>query len=297
MKKLLGSALLLLGLSAAGAEAALNVVATSTSMEALTREIGGNAVQITTLAPPDRDAHTLQVRPSMMQALRRADLVVAVGAELESGWLPLAISSSANPKLQPGSPGYFEAAAQTKLIDIKGAGAADRAQGDVHPMGNPHLQMDPVRFAEVGLKLAERLGKLDPANAATFQGRAQAFQQAVNARLPGWQQAVAGAPGVLAYHQDIDYLFERLKLPVLGYIEPLPGMPPTASHIAGLVGKLQGKKGVILHTVFQQNAGIQNLAQRLGWRETALPLDPAPGSNGAAYLALIDRWVAAASGK
>lgn len=275
------------------AQAAIPVVATTTSTEMLLREIGGNDVSITTLAAPDRDAHTLQVKPSMMRALRGAKLVVAMGAELEIGWLPLAISSSANPGVLPGTDGYFEVAAQVPLLDVKGAAAADRAKGDVHPMGNPHVQMDPLRMADAGVALAERLARMDPAHASEFRAHAQAFKQTVAAKMPQWQQQVAGAPGAVIYHKDGDYLMARLNLPVLGYVEPLPGMPPTASHLAGLVNRLKGSKGVILHTVFQSNSGIATLAGQLGWQAYALPLDPPAGANGAAYLAMIDQWVKA----
>lgn len=285
--------LTLLTLTSLSAHAALNVVATTTSMEMLLREVGGNEVRITTLAPPDRDAHSLQVRPSMMQALRQARLVVAVGAELEAGWLPAALGASANPALLPGKDGYFEAAAQVPLLDVKGAAGADRAHGDVHPMGNPHVPMDPVRLADVGRALGERLAKLDPAHAADFRARASDFQQAVQAKLPAWQARVAGAAGALVYHKDIDYLLARFNVPIVGYIEPLPGLPPTASHIAGLVGKLRGKRGVILHTVYQRHAGVDTLAAQLGWQRSALPIDPPAAATRAAYFTLIERWLTA----
>lgn len=278
-------------LSATLAQAAIPVVASTTSAEMLLREIGGSAVSITTLAAPDRDAHTLQVKPSMMRALRSAKLVVAMGAELEVGWLPLAISASANPAVLPGTDGYFEIAAQVPLLDVKGSTGADRAKGDVHPMGNPHAQMDPLRMADAGAALAERLGRFDPAHAADFRKHAQHFKQAVNARLPIWQQQLTGVPGAVIYHKDADYLMDRFKLPVLGYVEPLPGMPPTASHLAGLVARLKGQKGVILHTVYQSNRGVATLAAQLGWKAYALPLDPPAGADADAYLSMIDQWV------
>lgn len=275
------------------ASAAIPVVASTTSAEMLLREIGGTAVTITTLAAPDRDAHTLQVKPSMMRALRSAKLVVAMGAELEVGWLPLAINSSANPGVLPGTEGYFEVAAQVPLLGVKGAAGADRSKGDIHPMGNPHVQMDPLRMADAGIALAERLSRLDAAHAANFRAHAQHFKQSINARLPVWQQQLNAVPGAVIYHKDADYLMDRFKLPVLGYVEPLPGMPPTASHLAGLIGRLKGKKGVILHTLFQSNGGIETLAGQLGWKAYALPLDPPSGASGDSYLAMIDQWVRA----
>lgn len=286
---------LLLSLILAGwsliASAAINVVATTTSMGMLTRTVGGDQVKVTELALPDRDIHTLQVRPSMLQALRQAQLVVAVGAELEQGWLPPAIEGSANAKILPNTQGYFEAAAQVPLID--GKASADRSQGDVHPLGNPHVQLDPVRMADIAAALAERLAKLDSANSARYRQNAAAFREAINTRLPHWQQLATGSSGVMLYHKDANYLLSRFNIPVLAYVEPLPGIPPTASHLLGLVQQFRGKKGVILHTVYQGHAGIAQLASQLGWQHIALPLEPASNSNQQAYFALIDQWLTA----
>jgi zinc/manganese transport system substrate-binding protein len=273
------------------ASAAINVVATTSSMGMLTRTVGGDLVKVTELALPDRDVHTLQVRPSMLQALRQAQLVVAIGAELEQGWLPPALEGSANARILPNTPGYFEAAAQVPLIEVKGA--ADRSQGDVHPLGNPHVQLDPVRMADIAQALAERLAKLDSANSAKYRQNAAAFKDAVNARLPHWQQLAAGSSGVMLYHKDANYLLTRFNVPLLAYVEPLPGIPPTASHLLSLVQQFKGKKGVILHTVYQGHAGIAQLASQLGWQQVALPLEPASNGNQQAYFAVIDQWLTA----
>ena len=149
-----------LTLTALPAAAELRVVATTSSMAMLVREVGGAAITITTLAPPDRDPHYLLARPSMVVALRRADLVVAVGADLEVGWLPAAIQGASNPRILPGQPGYFEGAAHIALLET--GQVADRSRGDVHPMGNPHFYTDPERMATIGIALAARLGALDP---------------------------------------------------------------------------------------------------------------------------------------
>jgi zinc/manganese transport system substrate-binding protein len=294
VKKLLLSAILL-GL-ALEAPAATNVVATTSSMGVLVKAVGGDAVKLTVLAPPDRDAHTLQARPSMMVALRNADLLVAVGAELEIGWLPAALQGANNGKILPGTPGYFEAAAQIELIES--GRAADRAQGDVHPMGNPHLYMDPVRMAAVADALAGRLASLDAANAARYRSGAAAFRAAVDARLPGWKVKAAGAKGILPFHKDVNYLAALLGVPVLGYVEPLPGIPPTAAHLSDLTGRLKGQKGVILYTDYQPGQGPDFLARNLGWPKVRLPLEPAVGASAEEYLKLMDRWVdGVASGK
>lgn len=287
-------ALLALTLTSLAALAAPKVVATTSAMGMLAREVGGPAVQVTVLAPPDRDAHYLDARPSFIRALRAADLVVAVGADLEVGWLPPALSSAANPRILPGRDGYFEAAAQVDLLE---AGAApDRAQGDVHPAGNPHVNLDPVRMAAVARALAEQLGQIDPEGAEGYRQRAAAFSRAVEARLPGWQALARGAPGAVLYHKDAVYLLDRLGLPVLGYVEPVPGVPPSAAHLKVLTQRLQGRPGVVLYTVFQPSQAPETLAATLGWPSARLPLDPPLDAGTDGYLDLIDRWVRALAG-
>lgn len=276
--------------SDAVAAAALNLVATSGSMGALAREIGGDDVRVTVLAPPDRDIHFLQAKPSMIRALRSADLVVAVGAELEAGWLPVAIQSAANPDILPGRDGYFEATAQ--LDDLLDAGtAADRALGDVHPLGNPHVNLDPVRMARVGEALAQRLGTLDPASAEGYRERSAKFGALVAQRVAEWRRETANAPGVLLFHRDAVYLLDRLDVPLLGEIEPVPGVPATAAHLKRLMQELAGRRGIVIYPVFQASRAPDKLAGDLGWPVVKLPLDPPVDASGAAYLALIDAWV------
>ena len=292
-KSLLAAALLA---ATVPATAALNVVATTSSMGVLVKSVAGDSVKLTVLAPPDRDAHMIQARPSMMVALRNADLFVSVGAELEIGWLPAALQGANNGKILPGTPGYFEAAAQVELIES--GRAADRSQGDVHPMGNPHVYMDPSRMADIAEALAGRLASLDAANAAKYQGGAAAFRKAVEARVPGWKQKASGAKGVLLFHKDLNYLTTLLGVPVLGYIEPLPGIPPTAAHLKELTDRLKGQKGVILYTSYQPGQGPDFLSRSLGWPKVRLPLEPAVGASAEEYLKLIDQWVdGVASGK
>jgi zinc/manganese transport system substrate-binding protein len=287
MRKLL----LFLGALCALPAWALDVVATTSSMGMLARGVGGPAVKVTELALPDRDAHMLQARPSMLRALRDAELVVAVGAELEVGWLPAAINGAANPALLPGKPGYFEAAAQVALLDA--GQAADRAHGDVHPAGNPHLNLDPARMAQVAAALGERLAKLDSANAAGYRERAARFAAAVAARAPEWRRRAAGSPGAVLHHKDGLYLLRYLDVPLLGSLEPVPGVPPTAQHLDALATRLKGGRGVILHTAFQPAAGAEKLAALLGWQAAVVALDPPAGAHAEDYFALIDAWVRA----
>jgi zinc/manganese transport system substrate-binding protein len=258
-------------------------------MGMLARTVGGKSVEVTVLAPPDRDAHVLLARPSMMLALRRADLLIAVGADLEVGWLPAALRGASNPRILPGQQGYFEGAAQLVLLDT--GQLADRARGDIHPAGNPHFYMDPERMATLATALADRLALLDPANRAGYTDRAKAFGAAVAARVPEWKRASQGAPGVVLYHRDVNYLAAFLNVPVLGYIEPVPGIPPTASHLRDLLKRLSGSRGVILYSSFQSSEGPEFLARNLGWRRVQMQLEVALGANGEAYLDHIDAWV------
>jgi zinc/manganese transport system substrate-binding protein len=280
----------LIGLLAvfAGPALALDVVATSPSMGALVRAVAPGA-GLTVLADPDQDLHMLQAKPSMIRALRDADLVVAVGAELEVGWLPAASSSAANPAILPGREGYFEAAAQVPLLDV--GGTADRARGDVHPAGNPHLDLDPVRMAQVADALGERMARLDSANAAQYRRNARRFAEAVESRMPGWQTQLADAPGVVLYHRDAIYLLERFGVPLLGTIEPVPGVPPSGRDLRNLAGKLAGRDGVIIYAPYQSPKGPGKLGRELGWPVQMLPLEPPVSADGDGYLRHIDRWV------
>ncbi|MDZ7752777.1 MAG: metal ABC transporter substrate-binding protein [Gammaproteobacteria bacterium] len=271
------------------AQAALDVVATSTSTGALVREVAGDHAKVTVLAPPDRDLHYLQARPTMMRALRSADLVVALGADMEVGWLPPAIRQAANPAILPGRAGYFEAAAQVERLDV--GGPADRARGDVHPVGNPHVNMDPVRMARVALALADRLAELDPDHGGVYRERAAAFEDKVQARMEEWQRRTAGTPGVVSFHKDVVYLLDRFGVPHLGTLEPVPGVPPSASHLRELTDRLAGRDGVILYATYQPQQAADVLAQALGWSTMRLPLEPPMGADGEAYLDHMERWV------
>lgn len=273
----------------------LDIVATSSTGAMLAREVAGGHVRITLLGPPDRDLHYLQARPSMMRALRGADLLVAVGADLELGWLPIAIRQSANSKILPGRSGYFEFAAQVELVDV--GGVADRSLGDVHPLGNPHVHMDPVRVQVIVEALADRMAELDPHHASHYRDHASAFVASIDEALPRWRRQVAGATGAVLFHQDANYLFYRFDVPVYGFLEPVPGIPPTAAQIKSLTDQLAGKRGVILHTTFQPEQAPNALGRALGWPVRRLWLEPPLDASGDDYIAYIDSWIdALASG-
>ncbi|MFP4639615.1 MAG: metal ABC transporter substrate-binding protein [Guyparkeria sp.] len=265
----------------------VRVVATTNSMGALASAVGGDRIDLTVLAPPDRDAHFLQAKPSMMRDLRQADLVVAVGAELEAGWLPVALKRAANRDIQPGQPGHIEAADHVELLDVGESGA-----GHVHASGNPHFTLDPRRMRALLPVLAERLAEIDPAGAADYQRRTDDAITALDRRMPDWEARVEGAPGAVFHHADTRYLMDWLDLPELGYLEPTPGVPPTARHLRELAESLAGSDGVIIHAPYYSDRGPAKLADTLGWSVEQLYTEPdAPTLD--AWIELIDAWVAA----
>jgi len=282
--------LLLISFFASAAVAEMRVAATTTSLGMLAREVGGSAVQVTELSPPDRDAHFLSARPSIMSGLRRADLLVSVGAELEVGWLPAAIRGANNRDVYPGRPGFFESAQYVDLIEV--GAPADRALGDVHPEGNPHFNLDPLRMAGLALSLAERMATLDPANADYFRENAARFGQRVEQRMPEWNTRAASAVGLLQYHKDANYLAERFGITMVGFIEPLPGVPPTARHLRDLVAQLRSlDQGLITYMVFQPDRGPRFMAENLGWPLREMNLEPPLGATAEEYFSLIDSWI------
>lgn len=288
------SALMIIGLSAAPIQASLRIAATVPNMGMLAREIGGDKVTVRVMSPPNRDAHYLEARPSMMADLRRADMVVAVGAELEVGWLPAAIRGANNPRVQTGRSGYFEGAAHIELIET--GIAADRSRGDVHPAGNPHFDLSPEHMAEVGLALARRMGQLDPDNAQYYMSNAESFALKVEERMPLIRERASASKGAVTYHGDANYLLRALGVPLLGHIEPLPGIPPTASHLRELVRDLRDKEGVITHTEFQPSRGADFLSRELGWPVYMLPVQVAVDADAEAFFEMIGAWADVLSG-
>lgn len=274
--------------------AQLRIVATTPSLGMLAREVAGQDHPVTVLTTPDQDVHHVQARPSFMAALRSADLLLTVGADLEAAWIEPAVNGAANPKLRPSRDGYFEAAAETTLIGV--GGSADRRLGDVHPHGNPHMLLDPIRAGELAVALGQRLGQLDPAGSTGFAQRAIAVRVRLVAASKALQAKSPHGVSVVLYHADADYLMQRLGIPILGYVEPLPGIPPTARHIEKLADAISRAHGVIFHAPYHPATGPRRLAQAAGWRAVMLPIEPAVDASLDDYLALLERWVDALGG-
>jgi len=222
------------------AQAALKVLATTSDWGALTKELGGERVDVYVATTALQDVHRVEAKPSLVARARTADLLVATGAELEIGWLPVLIQESGNTRIQTGQPGYFEIVSALRLLEVPGK--VDRSMGDIHPLGNPHVQLDPHNIAAAARALSARLAQLEPAQAAYYQQREKDFDARWSAAIARWEAQAAPLKGVpvVIMHRDQAYLCHWLGLTELASIEPKPGVPPTAAYLAQLVAKLTG---------------------------------------------------------
>jgi zinc/manganese transport system substrate-binding protein len=217
--------------------ATLNVFACEPEWGALASEIGGGKVAVYTATTALQDVHHIEARPSLIARARKADLVVCTGGGLEAGWLPLVQSQAGNPRIRAGQPGYFEASSLVARLEIPAQ--VDRAQGDVHAGGNPHVHLDPRNISMVATALSRRLAQLDSANAVHYEMRVHRFLERWQQAIEGWEKRAARLRGVpvIVHHRDASYLIHWLRLREIGQLEPKPGLPPTTSHLSGLVAQ------------------------------------------------------------
>jgi zinc/manganese transport system substrate-binding protein len=265
-------AALLLCLGAVPVQAALKVLATTPDWAALATALGGDKVNVYTATSAFQDVHRVDAKPSLVARARTADLVVATGADLEIGWMPVLLQDSGNTKIQSGSAGYFEAAPLVHLLEVPSS--VDRSMGDIHPLGNPHVTLDPHNIAVIARALSARLAQLDAANAAFYGARGEDFQKR-------WQQATArweaqAAPlkgvGVVVIHRDQVYLCNWLGLKELAAIEPKPGVPPSAGYLASLVTKLTATPPkLIMRRAYNDPKAADWLAERIHAPVVLLP--------------------------
>ena len=257
---------------AIAAHAQLSIFATVPEWGALAEELGGDKVKVYTATTALQDPHRVEARPSLIARARGADLVVATGADLEVGWLPLVIQQSANAKVRPGTPGYFEA---TSFVPLLGKPTRlDRAEGDVHPQGDPHIQTDARNLARVAEALATRYAQLDPPNAAHYQGRLRTFSERWSADVARWERTAAPLRGVpvVVQHKGFTYLVAWLGMNEVAALEPKPGMEPTTSHLSEVLATLQRTPAkMVLRAAYQGDRASQWLAQRSKLAPVTLP--------------------------
>jgi zinc/manganese transport system substrate-binding protein len=272
LKRLTGTLLLAMVLGTPAADAAVRVLATTPEWGALASELGGDKVTVYTATNAFQDVHRVEAKPSLVARARNADLVVATGAELEVGWLPVLLQESGNARIQPGSAGYFEATKQLRLLEVPSA--VDRSMGDVHPLGNPHVHLDARNIAVVAQALSARLAAIDAANAAFYQARGADFQTRWQQAIARWEAAAAPLKGVpiVIIHRDQTYLIKWLGLREVAAIEPKPGVPPSSGYLAELVARLSADPPkMILRNAYNDSRAADWLAGRVHAPVVLLP--------------------------
>ncbi|MGB4812204.1 MAG: zinc ABC transporter substrate-binding protein [Methylophilaceae bacterium] len=264
--------LLFLILATQAANAAINVFACEPEWGALAKELGGDKVNVFTATNALQDVHHIEAKPSLVSQLRKADLLVCTGSQLEIGWLPVILRQSDNDKLQPGKPGNFEAAHYVKMLEIPSH--LDRSEGDVHPGGNPHIQTDPRNIAKVGVALAQRLAEVDSANAAFYQAHYQDFSKRWQAAIKRWELQAAPLKGVniVVHHKAFPYLEEWLGLHEVATLEPKPGVEPTSTHLAEVLTQLQAQPAkMVIRTAYNSDRPSQWLSEKAKIPAVVLP--------------------------
>jgi len=261
-----------LAIFAAPSIAALNIFACEQEWAALAQELAGDKASVYSATTALQDVHKVEARPSLIARVRSADLLICSGSELEVGWLPLLLTQSGNAKIQPGSEGYFEASQFVPKLEIPKV--VDRALGDVHPSGNPHVHLDPRNIARVAEALTERFVQLDPANADIYKARGNSFRERWRAALSRWEQQAAPLKGVpvVVYHKDMSYFINWSGMREAGSLEPKPGLPPTPTHLAELVERMKREPAkVVVYSAYNSPRAAEFLSERTKIPSVMLP--------------------------
>ena len=287
----------LLTVAPAYANAAVNVFTCEPEWAALAEEIGGDKVETFAATTARQDPHHIRAKPSLIAAMRRADLVVCSGASLEVGWLPILLQKAGNANTQPGAPGYLLAADVVPLLEKPAR--LDRADGDVHPEGNPHVQLNPHNIALVAKELTARLKAIDPSNADAYQARYDVFSRKWEQAIARWEKDAAslkGAPMVV-HHKSFTYLLDWLELKEAASLEVKPGIPPITSHLESLLQTLRSHPArLILRTPYEPDDASAWLSEKTGTPAIILPYTVGGDAQSGDLFALFDRTIALLKG-
>jgi len=272
---------------------ALEVFACEPEWGSLVGELAGDKATVTVATTAFQDPHRLQAKPSLIAAMRRADLVVCNGADLEIGWLPLLLRRAGNANIQPGKPGYFLAADFVRKLEVPQL--IDRSQGDIHPQGNPHVHLDPRNMRRVSTALAERLTAIDAANGSYYAARLGDFQQRWANAIDAWEERAAGLAGlrVATNHRSFSYLAAWLNLNVVATLEPRPGIPASGAQLAALLEQLSPKPpAAVLRTPYANERPALWLSERLDIPDLTLPYTVGGTDAAVDLFALFDETIA-----
>ncbi len=240
------AALVLAGISPAPAQAAakLYVVTATTDLADLAKQVGGDRIEVESIAKGYQDPHFVEAKPSFLLKLKHADLLIVVGLQLEIGWLPPLITQSGNPRIQPAASGYLDASQFAEILEIP-KGQVTRAEGDVHPLGNPHYWMDPDNGLRIAQGIEQKLAQMRPDDASYFAQRYLAFSQRLQQEAKKWDEQMKPYHGrkIVTYHRSWPNFAKRFDLNVVGYVEPRPGIPPSPAHTVELI-QMMRREGV-----------------------------------------------------
>ncbi|MEZ0175415.1 MAG: metal ABC transporter substrate-binding protein [Candidatus Reddybacter sp.] len=279
-KKRYWLAVLLFTLYANTAHAQLNIFACEPEWAALARTLAGDAAKVYSATTAQQDPHHIQARPSLIAKVRRADILVCTGAELEVGWLPLLLRKSGNAKIQVGQAGYFMATDHVALLEKPSV--LDRSLGDIHATGNPHIHLDPYRVQQVAEALADTLATIDPANKDHYQANLQHFSLEWREAIAQWQHQAEQLRGkrIVVSHNSWIYLERWLGLERLAVLESRPGIPPSSNHFAKVLAQLeQSPADMILHASYQNDKPGLWLSKKTGLPVVGLAFSPSDKEN------------------
>jgi ABC-type Zn uptake system ZnuABC Zn-binding protein ZnuA len=225
----------------------LQVMTATTDLAALAQEIGGDKVTVESIARGYQDPHFVEAKPSFLLKLRKIDLLIVVGLELEIGWLPPLITQSTNPNIQVGAPGYFDASRFAQILEVP-AGQVSRAEGDVHPQGNPHYWLDPQNGLRIAKGIQDKFSQMRPDDAAYFAQRYAAFEQRLKQADQKWLAEMKPYAGrkIVTYHRSWPNFVKHFNLNVIGYVEPRPGIPPSPQHTIELIKQMKNENVKII---------------------------------------------------
>ena len=289
-KFLTAIALTLASVLPAHAQGKLNVMTAVEDLAAIAREVGGDRVTAESIARGYQDPHFVEAKPSFILKLQKADLLIVVGRELEIGWLPPLIQQSRNAKVQVGAQGYLDASQRARILDIP-TGQVTRAEGDVHPQGNPHYWLDPENGKAIAKEIADKLSELRPNDRAMFDQRLTAFNGRVDDAEKRWLAAMQPYKGVkvVTYHRSFPNFAERFGLDIVGYVEPRPGIPPSPQHTLDLINdmKRQNVKLVLVEPYFDLKTP-NSIGRETGAQVLVLPPSVGGVKEVTDYFALFD---------
>jgi zinc/manganese transport system substrate-binding protein len=266
----------------------VNVVATLPWIGSIASEIGKDRVNVKTLVKPGQDPHQIEAKPSMILAVRKADIIMYNGLDLEIGYLPLLIESSRNPAVQPGRPGNFDCSHYVQVLEKPVAVA--RSMGDVHPLGNPHYHMSPGNVSRIAEGMAQALSRIDPANGGLYIDNNAAFQKRLREKQAEWSRVAARGKKFVAYHKFFEYLARDGGFEIIGYIEEKPGIPPSAAHMKALLDLLRAARpDAILTTAYQETKAPSYLSETSGVRLVVVPHEVGSTPEAKDWFSLMDQ--------